>query len=124
MILNQAEIRHVRTRVKAAFPRFKKWNDINEADDDHDGYAIWGEFTPKPGESMPRSFFVTFDMAKEGWRGHLTIGKHCYYWSSADVGDAYLLDTDTFPSLDEAIAALKGEIGELFAALSGSKAAG
>lgn len=39
---------------------------------------------------------------------------HSYLWSSADVGDAHLVDTDPSETLEEAIAALKANINELF----------
>jgi hypothetical protein len=40
---------------------------------------------------MPQCFFITLDTYEEHWYGHLTIGQHCYLWSSADVGDAHLV---------------------------------
>jgi hypothetical protein len=122
MLLPEAEVQRSRTRVAAAFPRFTDWEHANAADEDYEAFAVWGRYTPPVGVSSPTSYFVTFDSYKEAWRGHLTVGKHCYYWSSADVGDAYLLETEACATLDEAIASLIGQIGSLCAALSGSKA--
>jgi hypothetical protein len=68
---------------------------------------------------MPRSFFITFDTFETTWSGHLTIGQHCFFWSSADVGDAHLLDTGPCATLEEALATLKHQIVELFDAFSG-----
>ena len=46
------------------------------------------------------------------------IGQHCYFWSDADMGDAYLLDTGDYDSVDEAILQLKREMLNLFQAFS------
>jgi hypothetical protein len=67
---------------------------------------------------LPRLFFVTFDTHETSWSGHLTIGQHCFFWSSADVGDAHLLDTDPCSTLEDAITALKRQIVDLFDAFS------
>jgi hypothetical protein len=67
---------------------------------------------------MPRYFFITFDTYEETWHGHLTIGQPCYLWSSADVGDAHLLDTESCKTIEDAIEALKAEIVNLFRAFS------
>jgi hypothetical protein len=32
-------------------------------------------------EKSSPSFFVTFDAFGEKWKGHLTVGKHCYYYA-------------------------------------------
>jgi hypothetical protein len=119
VLLNAAEIRRSVERVKKAFPRFVNWEHINEVDDSHMGFSIWGEFVPEPNEQMPRRFFITFDTHKATWTGHLTIGQHCFFWSSADVGDAHLLDTDPCATLEDAITALKHQIADLFDAFSG-----
>jgi len=43
----------------------------------------------------------------------------CYYWwTSADVGDAHLLDTEACATLEDAIVALKAEMARLCRALS------
>ncbi|MBV8523748.1 MAG: hypothetical protein JOY71_16770, partial [Acetobacteraceae bacterium] len=71
---------------------------------------------------MPRIFFVTFDAYEASWAGHLSIGKPCYFWSSADCGDANLLDTRPCATLEDAITSLKRQMADLFTALSGSAA--
>ena len=54
----------------------------------------------------------------EPWSGHLTIGQHFYFWTSADAGDAHLLDTEECATLEDAIVALTAEIARLCRALS------
>ena len=63
-----------------------------------------------PEAFMPRHFYITFATHAEHWSGHLTIGQHFYWWTSADVGDAHLLDTEECATLEEAIVALKAEM--------------
>lgn len=46
------------------------------------------------------------------------VYQHTYYWSSADYGDADLLDTAPCESLDQAIVELKAKMVELFRAFS------
>ena len=72
----------------------------------------WGEVVPEPNEPMPRRFFITFDTYETTWSGHLTIGQHCFFWST-DVGDAHLLDTSSCATLEDAIKTLKRQIAEL-----------
>lgn len=115
MILNEQDIRRSLDAAKAAFPRFGNWQYNNEENPDYCGFALWAEFTQAGAESMPRHFFLTFDAYKKKWRGHLTIGQHQYFWSSADFGDAYLLGTNECGTLEEAIAALRAEIAGFFA---------
>ncbi len=67
---------------------------------------------------MQRSYFVTFSNNDVKWQGYLTIGKHSYYWSSADYGDANLLSTAPCESLEQAIVELKAKMVELFRAFS------
>jgi len=117
MLLTDAEIQRCRKLVESAFPRFAHWEFRNERNDSYAGFSVWGRYSLRPKPSSSPSFFVTFDTYKENWKGHLTVGKHCYYWSSADVGDAHLLDTEPCATLEEAIFALKRQIGALFAAL-------
>ncbi len=111
-----------RTRVAAAFPQFTDWEHANAVDEYHEGFCVWGEYTAPTEASSPTIFFVTFAACKATWKGHLTVGKYCYYWSSTEVGDAHLLDTETCATLDEAITSLKQQIENLFAALLGSGA--
>src|SRR5205807_2106326 len=116
MFLTEAEIQRCLALVKAAFPRFTPWEFVNEHNHDYAGFCVWG--CCQAGSKTRRSprFFVTFDSCKGKWKGHLSVGKHCYYWSSADAGDAYLLDTEPCPTLEQAVSALKGRIEGLFAA--------
>jgi hypothetical protein len=120
VLLTEPEIQRSIERARAAFPHFTDWECNNAVNESYGGYALWGEFVPEPEEPMASSYFITFDTYDVTWRGHLTIGKHCYYWSSADCGDANLVDTDPCATLDEAIMALKKKMANLFAALSGS----
>jgi hypothetical protein len=120
MLLTQTEIQRCRILVETAFPRFAHWAFINERNDSYAGFCIWGRFQAAEEMGAP-SFFVTFDAVRDQWKGHLTVGKHCYYWSSADVGDAHLVDTELCDTLDDAILALKRRIGKFMAALLGSE---
>jgi hypothetical protein len=121
MLLTEAEVQRSQTLLQAAFPRFTRWEVMNERNDDYVGFSLWGQYKVKAETSSP-ILFVTFDTYQEKWKGHLTVGKHCYYWSSADVGDAHLLDTEPCVTLAEAIAALKRRIKSLVAALQGPEA--
>jgi len=67
---------------------------------------------------MARHFYITFATHAEHWSGHLTIGQHYYWWTSADVGDAHLLDPAACATLEAAIVALKAEMAHLCRALS------
>ncbi len=117
MLLTEAEIQRSQALVAEAFPRLAHWEFMNVRNDRYSDFCIWARYTVKSKSSSSPSFFVTFDTYKENWRGHLTVGKHCYYWSSADVGDAHLLDTEPCASLEVAITELKGRIASLFAVL-------
>lgn len=119
MLLTESEIQQVLEQVKTAFPHFTNWEYNNEEHEYYLDFSVWGEFVINPREIMPRHFFVTFYSTQENeWRGSLTIGKHSYYWSSADVGDADLLDTEACKSLEQAIAELKTKMVELFKGFS------
>ena len=120
MVLTEPEIRSCVQLAKAAFARFSQWDYNNEVNESYPGFSLWGAFVPDPDESMPRTFYVTFDTCNENWTGHLDIGKPCYYWSSADCGDANLVDADPCATLQDAIASLKRQMADLFTALSGS----
>jgi hypothetical protein len=119
VLLSPAEIQRTLDRVAAAFPRLIDWEHVNEIDEFHTGFAIWGEFVVEPNAPMARRFFITFDTDQTTWSGHLTIGQHCFFWSSADFGDAHLLDTGPCPTLDVAITKLRNQIANLFDAFSG-----
>ncbi|PHJ59070.1 hypothetical protein VF14_13390 [Nostoc linckia z18] len=116
MILTESEIQQVLEQVQAAFPNLADWEYNNEKNEEYFGFSVWGEFVIKTEELViPRRFFITLDTNHEDkWQGCLTIGLHSYLWSSADVGDAHLVDTDPSDTLEEAIAALKAKISELF----------
>ena len=114
MILNDHEICRSLELAKAAFPRFGNWQYSNGENTEYCGFALWGEFVLDPDESLPRHFFVTLDTFQKIWRGHLTIGQHQYFWSSADFGDAHLLGTDDCATLQDAISRLATEIAKLF----------
>jgi hypothetical protein len=122
VVLTDSEIRRSLKHAKAAFPRFSHWDHSNEVNESYSGFSLWGEFVPEPNEPMPRSFFVTFDTHEASWAGHLSIGKHCYFWSSADCGDANLVDTSPCATLEDAITRLKRQMADLFKALAGSAA--
>ncbi|NJL61064.1 MAG: hypothetical protein HC903_03545 [Methylacidiphilales bacterium] len=118
-LLTESDIQQVMERVKTAFPFFTNWEYSNQKNDEYFGFSIWGELVINPEEIMPRRFFITLDLNHENkWEGCLTIGQHSYLWSSADVGDAHLLNTDMSESLEEAIVELKAKILELFRAFS------
>ena len=120
MFLPDSEVRPCIDRVSAAFPRFDDWQYVNEDDLDYTGFTLWGEFVLDSKKPRSRHYYITIHTCKTMWVGHLSIGKHCYFWSSADFGDAYLVDTENCATLDEAIASLKNRIANLFAAFSGS----
>jgi len=128
MLLAQAEIEPVLTQVKAAFPNLSDWEYSNEDDGDHFGFTVWGCLVVQSGAESweQRRFYVTFDIypeqgpehGQERWRGALTIGQHSYLWTSADFGDAHLVNTEPCASLAEAITALKTGIADLAGAFS------
>jgi hypothetical protein len=136
VLLTEPEIQQVLEQVKTAFPNFTDWEYNNEKNGEYFGFSVWGEYVIDFEElAMPRQFFLTLDTDHEDkWQGCLTIGQHSYLWSSADVGDAHLVNTEPCKTLKEAfvfdvavrgsvseregIAALKTKITELFQAFS------
>jgi len=120
MFLADHDIQHALERVQAAFPSFTEWAYTNASDDERslDGFALWGQRVLHPEETMARHFSLTFATHAAHWSGHLTIGQHFYFWTSADVGDAHLLDTEEYATLEDASVALKAEIARLCRALS------
>ncbi|WP_373529200.1 hypothetical protein [Nostoc sp.] len=116
MLLTEPEIQQVLDQAKAAFPNLINWEYNNEKNEEYFGFSMWGEFVQNPEVLMPRSFFITLDTYEDKWQGCLTIGQHSYLWSSADFGDAHLLDTEPSETLEEAIALLKAKIVELLTA--------
>ncbi len=118
MILTELEIAKVMEKTKAAFPNFTDWEYNNEVNKEYFGFSLWGKFLVDPDELMSPSFFITLSTYEEKWECHLTMGQHSYMWYSADVGDAHVLATERCDSYDDAIAALKKAILELFKAFS------
>jgi hypothetical protein len=120
MFLADHDIQHALEQVQVAFPSFTQWAYTNASDDESslDGFALWGQWVLRPEECMARHFYITFATHAEHWSGHLTIGQYFYFWTSADVGDAHLLDTEECATLEEAIVALKAEMTHLCRALS------
>jgi hypothetical protein len=119
LLLTEPEIQQVIEQAKTTFPNFTDWEYNNEKNEGYSGFSLWGQFVLNPEDnSMPRCFFITFDTNQENWYGYLTIGQPCYFWSSADVGDAHLLHTEPCQAIDNAMAALKTEIVNLFSAFS------
>ncbi|AFY33150.1 hypothetical protein [Calothrix sp. PCC 7507] len=118
MILTEAEIQQVLAQAQAAFPNLTNWEYINEKNSEYFGFSVWGEFVLNPEVLMSRSFFITLDTYEDKWQACLTVGQHSYLWSSADAGDAHLLDTEPCESLEEAITLLKAKMVQLLAAFS------
>ncbi|MBI1766016.1 MAG: hypothetical protein HYR56_31820 [Acidobacteria bacterium] len=126
MFLAQTEIEPVLNQVKAAFPNLSEWEYSNEKDGDHYGFTVWGCLIVQTGAESweQRRFYVTFDIFVEPgakpaqWHGTLTVGQHSYMWTSADFGDAHLVNTAPCATLAEAISALKTGIADLASAFS------
>src|SRR5690606_37807038 len=124
--LAEEDIEPVLETLKTAFPNVSDWEYCNEVDGDHNGFTVWGSLSIQKGDKdlWAKHYYVTFDIydkEKQGrgqWLGTLTIGQHSYFWSSADAGDAYLLDTEHYSSLSESVTALKMQIREFASALS------
>ena len=77
---------------RGRFPHFSRWEHNNEVNESYSGFALWAN-SSRSERPAPRSFFITFDTHGTTWTGHLSIGQHCYFWSSADCDDAFLVDT-------------------------------
>lgn len=119
MLLSAQALQQAMTCVQAAFPAFTDWEYTNDPDEHTLGeHTIWGRLVLDPEEIMPRCFYITFATYQDHWTGYLTIGQHAYMWTSADFGDAYLLQTTACPTLEAALVALQAEIARLFRALS------
>ena len=121
MLLTENEIQASIEQARTAFPRFDNWQYNNEKNEDYTGFSLWGQFDMVDDESQPawlRSYFITFDTYQKHWRGYLTIGQHSYFWSSADVGDAMLFSTKGCDTLEDAIAAFKVGLLDLFKVFS------
>ena len=120
MFLTLSELEPVLSQVRTAFPNLVDWEYSNEAESDYFGFTVWGCLVLRDNDDdlLTRRFYVTFDLSEAQWQGALTIGQHNYFWTSADFGDAHLLNTERCSSLEDAIAALKNKITELARALS------
>src|SRR5690348_1357814 len=103
MLLDQEEIARSLARARAAFPRIADWRQSNEVNDRYGGFSLWGVFVLDPNERRSTRFYVTFDAHGTSWRGHLTVGRPAYYWSSTSADDAHLLETPPRATLEEAI---------------------
>ena len=112
MILDEDAIQLALTSVAAGFASFHDWETHNEVDDEHVGFTLWGEYCPND-EDNATTYFVTFTLGDAGWQGYLTIGQHSYYWASASEGDAYLVSTEVYGTINETISALKASVVEL-----------
>jgi hypothetical protein len=119
LLLTEREIQQVIEQAKMIFPNLTDWEYQNDKNEDYFGFSLWGQLVLNPEDDLPQRFFITFDTYQENWYGHLTIGQPCYFWTSADVGDAHLLNTKPCQTLAEAMAALKAEMVRLFSALTG-----
>lgn len=116
---SEAEILSAYECVNTAFPKFSDWKHVNEPDEFNQAFALWGEFVPEPSERIRRRFFITFNRCHDKWAGHLSVGQHFFFWSSADFGDAILIDTEPCPTLKGAISRLRTKFSDLFSAFSG-----
>lgn len=117
MVLTEPEIQHVISQVKAAFPNLTNWQFNNEENDEYCGFSVWAFYTLEPEKLMARWFFITFDTFDLKWRGHLSVGKPTYLWTSTEEGDAFLVDTALCQTIEEAIHKLKAQITNLFSIL-------
>jgi hypothetical protein len=120
MLLADHDMQHALEQVQTAFPSLTQWAYTNVSDDERslDGCSLWGQWVLRSEACTARDFSLTFATHAEHWSGHRTIGQHSYFWTSADVGDAHLLDTEACATLEEAIVALKAAIARLCHALS------
>ena len=72
----------------------------------------------QPEACTARQVSITFATHAAHWSGHLTTGQHYYVWTGADGGDAHLLETEAWATLEEAIVALQAERARLCHAVS------
>ena len=101
--------------ASSAFPTFIDWEFEHEGAEPGFGFSMWGEYIPEGDDKLlPRRFFVTFDRYRGDWQGHVTIGKRSYIWPRPRGGDAWLVQTRSCDSLEEAIEALQSEMAKLF----------
>ncbi|HRZ07357.1 MAG TPA: hypothetical protein P5102_14630 [Candidatus Competibacteraceae bacterium] len=117
--LDEVDIPAVLDTVKTHFPHLADWEYHNDGDD-YLGFTVCVEFTLRPDEEMAPRFFITFSLGPDGWQGDVTVGKPAYFWTSADVGDAYLLNTPPCATLEEAIVALRQAMRAWVRAVAGA----
>ena len=115
-VLPESQVQAALGFAQAAFPRFREWRYCNQEDGQHDQFCLWGEYVHGEGYEAPR-FYVTFDRWEHQWGAHLTMGQHAFMWSSADFGDAQVLQTRGHAELDQAILELKQKMAHLFSQL-------
>lgn len=113
MWLTTLDVQQTLEKAQAAFPHLTDWQYANAADGEHDDFTLWGRWSMADDDPLlVRNFFITFETYQDTWCGHLTVGQHAYLWTSADFGDAYLVDTAPCPTFDEAVAVLKRNIAQ------------
>jgi hypothetical protein len=110
MLLEQSEIESAMRILKTDFPKLDRWDYRNLIDEYYPGFTAWGMKSIGKGDYADKNFFITFERWEHTWSGQLTIGKHCYFWDSADVGDAHLVNSKNCVTLEEAIASLKQNV--------------
>ena len=103
--------------MQAAYSRFTNWKHVNEKDDCHIGFTVWGEFVLDEEDEWPQPFYVTVDHVEDKCRGYLTIGQHAYLWRSSNENEAYIVDTYACDTIEEAIADLKARVVRVSAAV-------
>lgn len=120
MLLTEVQVLEAIQQAKTAFPNFTDWEYNNEVNQEYFGFSLWGKLVlyRENTTSTSRNFFITLETNEEKWMASLTIGLPAYLWTSADFGDAYLLETDGHDSLEDAITGLKAEMKQLFKAFS------
>jgi hypothetical protein len=119
MIWSTAEIHIALDTVKARFTEVTDGRYHNAIDDNFLGFTLWGTFTLDPDDLTTKRFFITFTQGPDGGQGDLTVGQPAYFWTRADAGDAYWLDTPPCATLEEAIAALKKAMRPLAQVVAG-----
>ncbi|MCP5124877.1 MAG: hypothetical protein H6973_04350 [Gammaproteobacteria bacterium] len=112
-------IQDVLNVMKAHFPRLSDWDYHEQADPDYRGLTVWGAYAPDPDALTGPCYFVTVTQVQGAWRDDFTVGKPACCWSSANVGDAQLLDTPECATLEEAITALKQAIRQFVDVFAG-----
>lgn len=118
MLLSETDVARALEKARSAFPNISRWEFNNVVTEDHPGFTLWGAYVPAAADPL-RVFYVTFDAyGNKGWQRSLTIGMPAYFWSSANVGDARLIESDQFATLEEAMRALKREMVRLASGLS------